>query len=65
MSLIRGAVGEILDFIIVNLSSGEGLRLSKSNSYIGNQLTGGLSGEKPESLSMYINSIENNPFMNF
>lgn len=65
MSLIRGAVGEILDFIIVNLSSGEGLRLSKSNSYIGNQLTGGLSGEKPESLSMYINSIENNPFYEF
>jgi hypothetical protein len=65
MSLIRGAVGEIFDFIIVNLSNGESLRLSRSNSYIGNLLTGGLSGEQPESLSKYINSIENNVFHEF
>jgi hypothetical protein len=65
MSLIRGTVGEIFDFIIVNLSDGQGLRLSQSNSYIGNLLTGGLSGEQPESLSKYINSIENNVFHEF
>jgi len=65
MSLIRGAVGEAFDFIIVNLTNGEGLRLSHSNSYIGNLLTGGLSGEQPESLSKYINSIENNNFYEF
>jgi hypothetical protein len=65
MSLIRGAVGEIFDFIIINLSNGEGLRLPRSNSYIGNLLTGGLSGEQPESLSKYINSVENNAFHEF
>jgi hypothetical protein len=65
MSLIRGAVGEIFDFVVIDLSNGEGMRLSPSVSYMGNLLTGGLSGEQPESLSNYINSIETNDFHHF
>lgn len=65
MSLVRGAVGEIFDFVVVNLTNGEGMRLSPSLPYMGNLLTGGLSGEQPESLSNYINSIETNDFYNF
>lgn len=65
MSLIRGATGEIFDFIIVDLKDGKGTRLTQSTSYAGNLLTGGLSGESPESLKQFIESLEKNDFLRF
>lgn len=65
MSLIRGSVGEIFDFVITDLSNGNGTRLTPKVPYIGNLLTGGLAGEQPEALSNYIRSIETNSFHSF
>lgn len=65
LSLTRGASGEIFDFIVINLNSLNGTRFSKRNSYIGNLLTGNLSGENPETVEKYIQAIENDEFKRF
>jgi hypothetical protein len=65
MSLSRGASGEIFDLIVIDLDSNAGTRYSKRNHYIGNLLTGGLSGENPETIEKYIHAIEVDDFKRF
>jgi len=65
MSLARGANGELFDTIIYNNQTKQASKFSYALNYIGNILTGNLSGENYESISNYVKGIESNSFLTF
>ena len=61
-SLIRGASAYIINIVIVNLDNSKIFRFLPHKSYVGNLLTGNLSGENPSILNAYMGTLENDSF---
>lgn len=61
-SLIRAASGEILNILVINTEENKIFRFDQPESYKGNLLIGGLSGENANTLEVYTNALEKDSF---
>lgn len=61
-SLIRGASANIFNILVVDINKSKIFRFLPPELYIGNMLTGGLSGENPSVLNAYMSSLESDSF---
>lgn len=57
LTLSRDAAGSIFDAVIVDRSTGQSTKFTISPAYVGNLLTGQLSGESATSLEAYVNGL--------
>lgn len=58
LSLSRDAGGQIFQVVVINLGSGRSTMFSTTSSYVGNLLTGYLSGESAVGLESYLGGLE-------
>lgn len=65
LSLIRDAAGNVFDAVVINRSNNEAIRYSVTSSYVGNMLTGNLSGESAETLATYLAGLAIDPMNQF
>jgi len=65
LSLSRDAGGIAFDTVVFHRKTTQAWRYTVTNSYVGNLLTGQLSGENPESLEAYLGGLANSPFLQF
>lgn len=64
-SLSRDAGGVIFDVVVSNRKTSEAVKYAIANPYVGNLLTGHLSGEHPDSLEAYLGGLRSNPMNQF
>lgn len=65
LSLSRDAGGVAFDVVIGSKATGQATRYTLPKSYVGNLLTGGLSGEKAEQVGTYVDGLKQSPFDRF
>ncbi len=58
LALSRDAGGVIFEVVVIGLNSGRSKKFSSTSSYVGNHLTGHLSGESAVALSSYLVGLE-------
>jgi hypothetical protein len=59
LALSRDAGGVIIEVVVIGLKSGRSTKFSTTPSYVGNYLTGHLSGESATGISSYLIGLEN------
>lgn len=64
-ALYRDAGGIIFDIVVGEKAIPRAQRFSVTRPYVGNLVTGGLSGEKATSVATYLQGLENSPFDHF
>lgn len=65
LALTRDAGGTIFDLVSLNRRSGDAMKFSVSSSYVGNMLTGHLSGEGAERIDAYLRGLQDETMNHF
>lgn len=65
LSLSRDAAGIVFEVIVFDRRLGSAVKFSMSSPYIGNLLTGPISGESAEALAAYLGGLERDPMNTF
>lgn len=65
LSLSRDAGGAVFEVVVFDIKTGNATKFSISPPYVGNLLTGHLSGESSESLEAYLNGLSRDPINGF
>ena len=65
MALSRDATGTIFEIVVLDKQRGQASKYSIAAGYIGNRLTGPISGENPQQLESYLAGLERDSFNRF
>lgn len=65
MALSRDATGTVFEIVVLDRQLGRATKYSTATGYVGNLLTGSISGENPQQLESYLSGLEKESFNRF